>query len=96
MTPLSEPPSKSEATGHWQQAAGSRLRLLYLTDGAVVGLVEAPQAERRLERGGDLVLRHEIAVLRRQVARRERTGPSGHCRPLLRGCCPSGFGSIGS
>src|SRR5829696_1821318 len=72
------------------------LRLLYLLFCQVLRWL-ALLSRRAAARDAELLmLRHEVAVLRRQAARPRSTGPTGQCWPGWRGCCPvrSGAGCL--
>ncbi|MFC7592210.1 hypothetical protein ACFQYP_57155 [Nonomuraea antimicrobica] len=69
-------------------------RLLYLLVVRVFGwlvLLARGSASKEVE---ILVLRHEVAVLRRRSPGPGRIGPIGRCRPRWRGCYLLAFGCI--
>jgi hypothetical protein len=71
------------------------IRLLYFTVARVFGwlfLLSRGQAQKDAE---IMVLRHEVAVLRRQVTGPGWTGPAGQSWPRWPDCCPPGCAAIG-
>jgi hypothetical protein len=71
-------------------------RLLYLIMIRVFGwllLLGRGQASKDAE---IIVLRHELAVLRRQVAQPKPDGPTGPSSPRWPGCCRRGCAPTGS
>jgi hypothetical protein len=72
------------------------LRLLCLIFGQLTGWVALPARRQTAKNAETLVLRHELAVLRRQVTGHAvpgRTEPSSRHWP---GCCPRNADTTGS
>jgi len=68
-----------EAVGH--DRGFVTVRLLYLILRTVVGWLGLRTRTGASKDAEILVLRHQLAVLRWQVGRADRSGPTGRCRP---------------